>query len=80
MIKPKFGVADISRLYAEQYRQTHAMSEEQRLAMAAIMASCHTSQLGSHQEVCDHCDSIRGESKLPIKMQIQGRNRKIRKT
>ena len=58
MMKPKFEVADVLRLYAEQYRQTHAMSEEQRLAMAAIMA-CRTSQLGGHQEVCDHCGSIR---------------------
>ncbi len=39
MMKPEFEVADVLRLYAEQYRQTHAMSEEQRLAMAATRKS-----------------------------------------
>lgn len=57
-MRPKFEVADIFRLYGEEYRKTHVMTEEQRQVMAAIMA-CRTARLGGHQEVCDHCGSTR---------------------
>ena len=57
-MRPRYEVADIFRIYGEEYRKTHAMTGEQRQVMAAIM-SCRTAKLGGHQEVCDHCGTIR---------------------
>ena len=57
-MKPRYEVADILRLYGEEYRKSHTTTEQQRQVMAAIMA-CRTAQLGGHQEVCDHCGSIK---------------------
>lgn len=57
-MKPQHEIADIFRKYGEEYRQNHAMTGEQRKVMAAIMA-CRTAGLGGHQEICDHCGTIR---------------------
>ncbi len=57
-MKAKYEVADVFRMYGEEYKKTHAMSEEQRKVMAAIMV-CRTAQLGGHQEVCNNCGTIR---------------------
>ncbi len=57
-MKAKFEIADIFRKYGEEYKSTHAMNGEQRKVMAAIMA-CRTAQLGGHQEICDHCGTMR---------------------
>ena len=57
-MRPPYEVADIFRRYGDEYRKTHAMTEEQRKVMAAIMA-CRTAILGGHQEVCDHCGTVR---------------------
>ncbi|MCI5221571.1 MAG: IS91 family transposase, partial [Candidatus Electrothrix sp. AR4] len=57
-MKPEYEVADVFRLYGEAYKESHAMNDEQRKVMAAIMA-CRTSQLGGHQEICDHCGTMR---------------------
>jgi hypothetical protein len=57
-MKTKYEVADVFRLYGEAYKESHAMNDEQRKVMAAIMA-CRTAQLGGHQEVCDQCGTIR---------------------
>lgn len=57
-MKPQYEIADIFRMYGDDYRKNHAMTENQHKVMAAIMA-CRTAQLGGHQEVCDQCGHIR---------------------
>jgi len=57
-MKPKYEVAHIFQKYGEEYKKGHAMSDQQRKVMAAIM-SCRTAQLGGHQETCDHCGATR---------------------
>lgn len=57
-MRPKYEVADIFRLYGEQYKKSHAMTGEQRKIMAAI-TSCRTAQLGGHIEACDNCGAVR---------------------
>jgi hypothetical protein len=57
-MRPQYEVADIFRLYGEEYKKTHGMTDNQRKVMAAITA-CRTAQLGGHSEVCDKCGTIR---------------------
>jgi hypothetical protein len=57
-MRPQYEVADIFRLYGEEYRRSHIMTPEQRQVMAAIIA-CRTAKLGGHREACDHCGSVR---------------------
>jgi len=57
-MRAKYELADVFTAYGKEYKKTHAMNDEQRKVMAAIMA-CRTSQLGGHQEVCDQCGTIR---------------------
>nr|WP_320012427.1 IS91 family transposase [uncultured Desulfobulbus sp.] len=57
-MKQQIELADVLRLYGEQYIRSHKVSGEQRKVMAAIQA-CRTSQLGGHQEVCNHCGYTR---------------------
>jgi len=57
-MRPQYEIADIFKQYGEDYRKTHAMTDDQRKVMAAIM-TCRTSRLGGHQETCDQCGSIR---------------------
>ncbi len=57
-MRPQYEVADIFRLYGEEFKKTHAMTAEQRKVMAAIL-SCRTAQLGGHEEVCDKCGTTR---------------------
>ena len=52
--KDKFEVADIFRLYGENYRRTHAVSYDQLKAMHHIEI-CRTAALGGHVEQCDQC-------------------------
>ena len=47
-------VADIFRLYGEDYRQYNPLSYEQRKAMHHIEV-CRTAELGGHLEQCDQC-------------------------
>jgi predicted Zn-ribbon and HTH transcriptional regulator len=47
-------VADIFRLYGENYRQNHSLSYEQMKTMHHIKV-CRSAQLGGHVEHCDHC-------------------------
>lgn len=56
-MRPKYEIADIFHLYGEEYKKTHAMSENQRKVMAAIMA-CRTAKLGGHSEVCETCGTV----------------------
>jgi hypothetical protein len=52
--RPRLTVGDIFRAYGEAYRQSHALSAQQRKAMRAIEA-CRTPVLGGRVEVCDRC-------------------------
>ena len=47
-------LADIFRLYADDYRQSHAVSYEQLKVMHHIQI-CRTAALGGHVEQCDRC-------------------------
>lgn len=57
-MKPKYEIANIFRRYGDEYQQNHAMSDDQRKVLAAIV-SCRTARLGGHQEVCNQCGYIR---------------------
>lgn len=52
--RERFEVADIFRLYGDNYRRTHAASYEQLKAMHHIEV-CRTAQLGGHIEQCNRC-------------------------
>jgi hypothetical protein len=47
-------LADIFRLYADDYRRSHALSYEQLKVMRHIQI-CRTAVLGGHVEQCDQC-------------------------
>jgi hypothetical protein len=47
-------VADIFRMYGDDYRRENIVSSEQFKAMRHI-EMCRTATLGGHVEVCDHC-------------------------
>ena len=47
-------LADIFRLYADDYRRSHAVSYEQLKVMHHIQI-CRTAVLGGHVEQCDQC-------------------------
>lgn len=57
-MKPQYEIADIFRKYGDEYQKSHAMTDDQRKVMAAILA-CRTARLGGHQEVCDQCGHLR---------------------
>jgi predicted Zn-ribbon and HTH transcriptional regulator len=47
-------LADIFRLYADDYRRSHAVSYQQLKVMHHIQI-CRTAKLGGHVEQCDQC-------------------------
>ncbi len=47
-------VADVLRVYGEEYRQSHSMSYAQKKAMSHIQV-CRSAKLGGHIEQCDQC-------------------------
>jgi len=47
-------VAEVFRVYGEEYRQSHSMSYEQMKAMSHIKV-CRSAKLGGHIEQCDQC-------------------------
>ena len=51
---PQYEVADIFRLYGEEYRSQNRMTKKQHAVMNAIM-SCRTSKYGYHIDKCDEC-------------------------
>jgi hypothetical protein len=57
-MRPQYEVADIFHQYGEEYKKAYPTNDEQRKVMAAIMA-CRTALLGGHEEICDHCGTIR---------------------
>lgn len=52
--RPKYEVADIFRLYGEDYRATHSITEKQRSVMFDI-EHCRSSVFGYHLDVCEEC-------------------------
>ncbi len=56
-MKPKYELADIFRLYGEEYKKYYPTTGNQRKVMAAIQC-CRTARLGGHSEVCDHCGTL----------------------
>jgi Putative transposase/Transposase zinc-binding domain len=56
--RPRFEVAEIFRAHGEVYRQTHALTAEQRKVMRDIVA-CRTAVLGGHLDVCPGCSFSR---------------------
>ena len=56
--KPRLEVADILRLYGEDYLHTHPSTAEQRAVIQHIV-SCRTASLGGHKERCDTCGNVR---------------------
>src|ERR1044072_9721612 len=53
-IKPKLELADVFRLYAPAYRNSHRLPLTPLKVMRAI-ETCRTAALGGHVEQCDHC-------------------------
>jgi predicted Zn-ribbon and HTH transcriptional regulator len=47
-------IADIFRMYGNQYRQNNFLSYEQRKVMRHLEI-CRTAELGGHIEACNHC-------------------------
>lgn len=54
MARPAFEVADIFRLYGEDYRAARRLPLQQQRVMRAIEV-CRTAVLGGHVERCGHC-------------------------
>jgi len=52
--QPQVELADIFRLYGDDYRRSHTLSYEQRKAMHHIEI-CRTAKLGGHVEQCNQC-------------------------
>lgn len=55
--KPACEVADVFRLYGDEYRQKYPVSYEQRKVMGAI-EQCRTAALGGHVQVCSECEGL----------------------
>jgi hypothetical protein len=55
--RPILEVADIVREHGEAYERRHAVTPEQRKALHDI-ASCRTSSLGGHADVCARCGYV----------------------
>ena len=55
--RPEYELADIFRLYGEEYRKNHTLTPEQGKSMYAI-EHCRTSVYGYHADVCDECGHI----------------------
>jgi hypothetical protein len=53
-VRPLYELADIFKLYLEDYLRTHKISSVQRLAVECIQ-KCRTALLGGHKLQCDVC-------------------------
>jgi predicted Zn-ribbon and HTH transcriptional regulator len=53
-LKPKLELADLFRLYASAYRNSHRLPLTHLKVMRAI-ENCRTAALGGHIEQCNHC-------------------------
>ena len=57
--RPPYEVGDIFRLYGQEYRATHSLTQKQRSVMFDI-AHCRTSTFGYHVDRCEQCGYIDG--------------------
>jgi len=55
---PTYELADVFRLYGDEYRQQYHVSHQQRLVMRDIV-QCRTAALGGHVDECDSCGGLR---------------------
>ena len=55
---PHFEVADIFRLYGDDFRRQYSLSYQQHLVMRDI-GQCRTAVLGGHVDECDNCGGLR---------------------
>ncbi len=55
--RPEYELADIFRLYGEDYRSVHSMTNEQLAAMSAV-ENCRTAVYGFHADICSECGNI----------------------
>lgn len=53
--RPRFEVADVIRLYGEEFLHTHVTSLRQRQVLFRLEA-CRTAKLGGHADFCPSCD------------------------
>lgn len=56
-VKPSVEIADIFRLYFDEYLQTHHCTPEEFAAASAIM-KCRTAAMGGHVRCCDSCGHL----------------------
>jgi hypothetical protein len=54
----RFEVADIFRLYGDDFRRQYSLSYQQHLVMRDI-GQCRTAVLGGHVDECDNCGGLR---------------------
>ena len=52
--RPAWEVADVFRLFGEDYRATHGLSTDQ-LKVMRLIEQCRTAALGGHLDRCDVC-------------------------
>ena len=55
--RPAFEVADVFRLYGDEYRRTHTLTPQQARVMHDI-ETCRTPELGCHADVCEACGHV----------------------
>jgi hypothetical protein len=55
--KPKYELADIFRIYGEEFRKKNKVSNQQADVMYAI-ENCRTGAFGYHIDICDTCGHI----------------------
>ncbi len=51
-------MADIFRLYGDEFRRQYSLSYQQQLVMRDI-GQCRTAVLGGHVDECDNCGGVR---------------------
>ncbi|MCB9421010.1 MAG: IS91 family transposase [Ardenticatenaceae bacterium] len=56
--KPAYELADVFRLFGDEYRQQYHVSHQQRLVMRDVV-QCRTAALGGHVDECDACGGLR---------------------
>jgi Putative transposase/Transposase zinc-binding domain len=56
--RPQFEVADVFRLFGDDYRRNHNLPLHHRKVMRAI-ENCRTAALGGHVDECSNCGALR---------------------
>jgi hypothetical protein len=57
-VRPRFEVADLVRVYGDDYRRVHGSSAAHNKVLRHL-AACRTAALGGHVDECDACDHVR---------------------